>query len=713
MAAKKSSARKTSGLPTRVWKFAGRVEPESIETAMEILRLSNRYYNRLVEIERARHARFLEIRRRYAPELADLEAQWSQLDDAVAALYAEAKRGRQTHWQQSRGEKVRSLPPEFEARLLVLEAQKKAVSAAAKSHRVAFKALLDPAQKECKRRAKELAGEAGPRTKSVVNGRVLAQMLAESEWTEAWKEISRSDAEAHACTLAAREACGLYAGTYLSVEEAFQRAKRDSAPRPPSFKRFSGGGQIQVQIKDLDWTSLGRISRVSVERLEARPGASARSRMVRVRFDQSRDDTTRIVSAVCKLHREPPADAQIKWVRLVIRRVGARTTCLLQFVLEHADFALAKRPPGSRDAEHVYIGWHREVGGIRVAYWRGGEVLCPSSILMQAAHKESIQSAVDRLHGQAMRRIAKVATLSGQPLQRRPMASARWRGQIRMLCEAYARHVLGEESVDRRWRAWIADRKAHGLDLYAEPHELRSQMGGREAFAWWCWIWAKKDAHLQQLSADSGRRFENRRDAHYRREAIRIATEFRELTVDDYSIAKLKEMSPLAMPGDGKRDIAQSQLQAAAPGRFREILREVMGARCAPRERPGGASGGGSARGRKTKSGQEVAAASRNVGDARMPAGAGCSQTGMQVVGFRSCFTGPVERGSATPEDREEVDQVRVRAIVDRHPPGAGVRELRVARDSRVARGAHRHGRALLASDARRVGNHRGCRPAE
>ena len=69
-------------------------------------------------------------------------------------------------------------------------------------------------------------------------------------------------------------------------------------------------------------------------------------------------------------------------------------------------------------------------------------------------------------------------------------------------------------------------------------------------------------------------------------EAIRIATEYETVTIGNYKIDKLKELEPLTMPGTGVRDLAQWQLQAAAPGRFREILIDVMGPRCTPCERP-------------------------------------------------------------------------------------------------------------------------------
>lgn len=75
--------RKTSTLPTRIWKFAARLEAP--REAHEILWQATRYYNRLVEIERARHARFAAIRRTYAPDLAAPPAPKRPIDSHARA----------------------------------------------------------------------------------------------------------------------------------------------------------------------------------------------------------------------------------------------------------------------------------------------------------------------------------------------------------------------------------------------------------------------------------------------------------------------------------------------------------------------------------------------------------------------------------------------------------------------------------------------------
>jgi hypothetical protein len=602
------SGRKTSESPTRIWKFAAKLE--SPEVALDILRKANRYYNKLVEIERARCARYVATRRTHAPALAGLEDQWTALDEQIVDLYRQAKRERQEHWRDTDGEKRRILPAEFEARKAALVERQKEVSDSAKELRQAFADLLAPARAAFKTRTEELAvkngKKVGPRAKSLINARVLGAMLAEEEWHPAWKEIARSDDVAHTAAIEARARCDLYGGTYLGVEEAFQRAKKDSSPRPPRFHSFSGGGKIQVQLdKGTQWAAVSG-PRCRIESLERRPGAGKRSNMIRLTLNQTRDkgSASATVSAVCKLHRFPPSDAAVKWLGLVVRRIGRRTTCQLQLTLEHPSFMEPKRPAGVRPPTHIRIGWSKVDGGIRVGTGTEHDVLCPAKLLSQSGFASHLESVRDILAFGAVRRMRKTMALAGHEVDGRTwqrLESDRGRADLRRWAEAWALFVLG--NVQERWTAWRIVRKQSGLDLYASPNELRAGTGSaREAFAWWCYLWARKDAHLEQYAVDSRRRFVNRRDAHYRMEAIRIATEYESVTVDDYKIDALKKLEPLTMPGSGVRDMAQSQLQDAAPGRFREILIDVMGPRCTPCARPGDQQKSSGARGKKGRS---------------------------------------------------------------------------------------------------------------
>jgi len=651
------AARKTSSLPTQIWKFPCRVTDEA--AVHEILRTANRYYNALVAIERARHARYQEIRRRYAPELAALEEEWERIDDQIEALICEQKRARQQHWRETDGEKRRLLDAQIEAQIAALRTEAKRVSAAAKERRVTFDALLEPARQAYADRALARAWTLGgayatdkeglavidawrcaveeaktmksdpppplprpaPRHKSVANAEVYDVMLSEPQWPDAWKEIARSDDEAHKATLAARASCGLATGTYLAIEEAVQRAKMDSSPRPPRFRLFDDHGKLAVQTRDLTFAeALAGSSKLSIAPAQHRPDKRGdQSRMVVVRLDQTipRKDR-RVVELKAKLHRRPPDDAVIKWASLLVRRVGSRTTYEFQLTLEHPSFAEPKRPAGTRDAEHVRIGWARVDGGVRVAHWPSGDVVLPDAILDQHEHAAAIESAADRYFERVKKMLRR--WMRGGPHHLTAwhlMQSDQRRAMLRRVCREYAEHM---GVAHDRWKQWKTDRLSRGEDLFAPVCVVRRWLRARgvvdqqKVVAFWLYTWARKDEHLMQLAADSRRRFQNRRDTFFRREAIRIATEFSSVTVDDYNIAKLKELPSLTMPGDTPRDQSQHNAHAAAPGRFREILLEVMGSRCTPCERPSDGEKAGAARAKK-----RGRSARSTVGDAGEP----------------------------------------------------------------------------------------------
>lgn len=606
------AARKTSQLPTRIWKFAARfLTREDEHLARDILYTSGRYYNRLVEIEQARVGRFREIRARYAPELAAADAAWMVLDDQIGQIYRDTRDARQRHFRQTDGEKVRLLAPEFQVRVDALKAEQKVVSEGAKQFRATFSALLEPGNTEKKLRSDRYCAGRGPRVKSVANAQALSEMLDEAAaWPQAWKEIARADDEAHQLGIKARAECKLATGTYLKVEEAFQRAKKDSSPRAPSFHRLQPTGLITIQFAN---KGTAYVNAVSSEKLHIRTAPhdpskkGDQTRMMSVRMDQSVPrGENRAINATVKMHRLPPSDATVKWASWCVRRAGKRTLLELQLTLEHASFAEAKRPAGERGPEHIQIGWARTKTGTRVASWPGGDVIIPDSILRQHDHSISITSAADQMFVQAKRLIRKCMYSGPHHLNAwHRMLSDHARDVLRKACVGYAEFVFGADRAHTMWREWVASRKSLGLDLYAMPRELvrhrwanyTETAGSR--FAFWCLLWAKKDAHLSQYAIDSARRFEHRRDAFFRAEAIRIATEFAEVTVDNYNIADLKKLAPITMPGETPRDRAQHQLHEAAPGRFREILKEVMGTRCTPHERsgdekkPGGARSGG------------------------------------------------------------------------------------------------------------------------
>lgn len=587
------SPRKISKLPTRIWKFAARfASREDATLATDLLFASSRYYNALVRIERDRSARFRLARGRYSPELVRLEDEWADRDAKISEIYRSCKESRTRYFQEGGGKK-RLLTPEFQTQVDALKREQKDLSEAAKELRRGFAALLKPAQEEYKRRSTERLAGRGPRIKQTINAEVLAEMLVEDQWSPEWKEIAHSDKIAHAESIRARNLCALPTGTYLGVEEAFQRAKEDSLPLAPGFHGFKKNGRLRVQSRNVNYADLlAGTSSISIKPAPLNPNKKAgKNRIMLARMDQSIPrGSSQAISATILLHREPPADARVKWATWVIRKEGSFSRVELQLTLEHESFAESKRPSGMLATEHVKIGWSKATTGIRIASVPGiGDIVCPQAIFDGHEYGAQLTGQADSYFDQAKKLLRRMMRKGPNRLTSwHHLQSDRDRASLRRSCEAYASYVLGD--IKPRWRAWIAERRGQSLDLYAMPSAIRRrhpEWNQDQVFAFWCLLWAKKDFHLLEYAIVTAKKFRAKRDAFFRKEAIKIATLYDAVTVDNYNIAALKKLEPLTMPGESPRDASQHQLQSAAPGRFREILQEVMGDRCTLCERPG------------------------------------------------------------------------------------------------------------------------------
>lgn len=609
--------------PTRVWKFHAR--PLDEREVNEWQRLTSRYYNNLIEIERSRLDRFTEIRRELASDLAALEDAYAAADDLKAKLIREQKRRRQAHWRATKGEKSLRLDADLASRIERADEEKKSASAAAKPLRKAFNARLKAPRAEYKERrtarAVELTkgdGKPGPRTRERANAEVFEEMLADESIDEAWRRITESDARALAESKAARAACGLAPGTYLQVEDAVKQAVKMSSPRPPRHRRHDGKIAIQltghVTFADL-LRGTSKLRLVSDPK-PGRKGKSEEHLVAQIRVGSNPDRSPIWLSASVRLHRRPPDDARVRWAWIVSRKRGERRRYELQLVLQHPSFGEPKRPPGVGHGGHVCLGWASVRAGVRVAHWPGGELIVPARMIERAQHAERLIGHADMHYEDVVRLLRRWQALGGSRLNWARLARGeRRRLWVRGLAERYAEHWLGRDGVRALWMQWRADRLAAGLDLHASMGGALPWLRGQGMaaspevrLAWWLWTWARKDRHLRQWAADARAGFENARDALFRESVIRLSTQYETLTIDSYSIAKLKELpAPLRVTGDVVIPVAQHHVQLVAPGRFREMLREVMGGRCEPRERSGDDLGPESARAPRDHDGSDAA----------------------------------------------------------------------------------------------------------
>lgn len=567
-------ARKVSSKPTRIWKFGARPPVEGADVLRDAMYRSVRYYNKLIEIERERRVRFDAIRAKYAPELSVLETEFLSVAQEIEGVFQAVKKERQERFSFEGKKSLEDLPPEAKARVTALKQRLKDISARAKPLRAAFNKRLIGPDSEWKRRASASVANSSPTAKGVANSEVLSAMLGEDH-DPAWKEIRVSDDLALVAKKQARRECGLSSGTYLKVEESVARAVKDSLPLLPRFKRGDGSGRLVVQTK-LTFSQLCTWRGKSIQ-LKQRDGQY---------WTACFAVGGRTVSIPFKMHRTPPADADVKWVWLKVFKRGDRYVYELQFTLEHESFGTPKRPPGVGDGGHIQLGWSQRDDGVAVAKWSGGDVVVPRSILDQGEHADLIGGYADK-HFNDVKRVLKLWVggknwhLLRGDFRRKRIAEA---------CKAFAMYRFGNALRDL-WAQWKTDRLAAGRDLFSwlrvASRWIRSRGYGaqEDRAAWWLYLWAMKERHMKGYALDSRRRFEARREAFFKAEAIRIATAVETVSVDSYSVAELKKLPDLVTSENRPNEKARYNLQLAAPGRFREVLLETMGSRCTVRER--------------------------------------------------------------------------------------------------------------------------------
>jgi len=594
-------ARKTSKLPTRIWSF-GSLAPveEDRERVATCLRLARRYYNKLVEIERERIERFNRIRRHHAPELAQHEELYSEWDDRVEDLIKQIRRQRQRRYQRTRVKSLDIDPAVLEEYLDEAKKHRTRASEDAKPYRKAFNTRLEPARKRYKEETKKRAGGAGPRTKSRINDEVFEEMQNDPSVDPIWLEVTESDRVAQQAGRDARKASGLFHGVYLLVEEAVNRAKKDSSPRPPRFRSHDGGGRLGVQLRARGTikptvASLFGSSSTAVRLIpDEKPWKRGKRGIYYTAWVRVGSSGREPVWArfPVKLHRKPPMDAIVKWVWVVVRRVEDQLVYKLQLVLEHESFSESRHPMGDGHGGHVSIGWSQlGDGGVRVANWRGGGMVVPARTMEAFEH-------VDQLYGHADDALNAAKRICRLTLRGTPFEGFRWdqlkgrrkRLHLRRFAYDAAEHIFGRRGIRTLWGRW---KDANPPDLHMPLHyasrwvRRQGHSSQQERLGWWLYCWAQKDRHLSRWAAEKSLQVTRRRDQLFRDTAIELSKKYATLTVDNYSLADLRKLPELKMPGDFEVEQARYNFQHAAPGRFREILTEVMGPRLAPCERPG------------------------------------------------------------------------------------------------------------------------------
>lgn len=498
----------------RVYEYGAKPPTAGGERVWEQSRLAHRYRNRLCELELARRAAAEQVLRSHCPDLAEMHA---RVDALAAELEACRDRIRGDN-QRIRG---RAASPDRD-RAAQLKADLRDARAALKIRRA-----------------------------------------------EAWADGSlRADLDAvdnaHVAEVkTARAASGLYWGNYLRIEQAAASMRKGA---PPIYHRFTGKACATVQIQGgmsladalagsdprfrlEPWQPSGPIAADPQSRRSGRGGWMLAH--VRIGSTGRRRQPTWTTAPV-RLHRLPPADAQIKWVHLRSRRIGTRQVWRLQLVLASAGgFAPADR--AATGCVGVDLGWRLlEDGSLRVAYWVGsdgaeGQLALSAYDLQRWDKAEQLRSIRDRAFDDIRGRLlAWLAVAKDVPdwLRERTATLPLWRSCGRLAAVALA---------------WRDARFAGDEEEYAAVEAWRAQ-----------------DRHLYDWEASQIAKAMAWRTDLYRRFAATLSRRYATVALEDIDYKNLGRR-----PAAESKDVvyASRHRQLASPGKLADALRQRFAAR--------------------------------------------------------------------------------------------------------------------------------------
>jgi hypothetical protein len=528
--------RKTSHLPSRVYNYGCLPPTENAEAVDNILRLEHAYYNRIIEIMRDLRLRFREARAKVAPELDALEQKCDELAKRKKALRDEMKAVRKKA-------RKRVACPELQAEVRAIEAELKPARDTFKAQRKRVDAELKPSKALYVERVQAVCIAEGrvnpdgtaskaPQTRKRVNALVAAEMLADDEMPEFWRETFGNERQALAKVKEARAHCGLEHGCYLRVEEAATLACRMSKRDLPRFKRYMGTGTIAVELRKqtTDTVLCGTSNYVRIEPLPAdtwtkedgkrdRHGCRKAYTTVRIRVGKTSAGEPIWATFPILMHRPLPAGAPVKWAWVKIWRCGNRKRYNLQVTLESEQFLPENRPCGEGTMA-IDLGWRVLPNGrIRVGYgvddqgnhWRESPGAEPGFILPGARPengraatlpatnlppKRALRERIEyvetlRSHGDLWFDRAKARTVAWlkEQTQHEDMGNkscvpdwmradtehiGKWHAHHKLARVAYrwVRELITEERIRSLWVEWRTERLASKQDLMGDCNDI-------------------------------------------------------------------------------------------------------------------------------------------------------------------------------------------------------------------------------------------------
>lgn len=473
----------------RVYRYHSSPPIAQADSVRDQMWKAHRYKNRLIEIELQRREETAAVMRERFPELARLESKLASLNAAIDQIRAGMRK-------ENAAARRRRVSQEDKQRLDHLKAERLETSGMLKAE-------------------KALAYESA--------------------------DMSELNAAHKARTLAARAECGVFWGTYLTVEEDLADIGKGV---PPRFKRFDGHGRIGVQIQhgiEAAKCLAGDDTRL---RLEATDDPRWRLLSFRIGTVEGKRDPIFATFRV-RLHRPLPEDAIIKWAHVVRHRVATKDHWHVSFTVTGEP---AREDVAPRGLCAVDVNWRRIGDGLRVASWIGddgktGDLWFSPHDMQRWDYSQSLTSIRDTKFNAMRARLAAWLRSHADILPEWLTESAKhlpqWRSANRMA------------SLVLRWRG---ERFAGDEELWVPPPV---GLSGKELHEWHkehsetlLESWRKQDKHLYEWLANQRRKAEAWRQNLYRTFAATLRRQYAVVAVEDTNWATLAEHGPTECPKD-------------------------------------------------------------------------------------------------------------------------------------------------------------------
>lgn len=515
----------------------GLLDPTSnVQLVDDQMRSAHRYYNKLVEIERARRDDVAKILTGH-PDTEALAAR-------VAALATQREEARLAIKATRQATRDRSETSQMRDRVRDIAAQLKIARAEFKIARDAIKTDLAIAT-----------------------------------------AIDAADTRATDRVKAARAACGTYWGSYKIQEEAVDAAKKSKAP--PAFKRWTGDGRVSVQLQGgISLKELfGTDTQIQIEPVSPDAHDPSKSRGVHrlasrttLRLRVQSTETGRPIWAEWPmiLHRPIPDGARVKIATVSRRRRDCRRwDWRLLLTLEIPDDTVVARSLPVGGAVALNLGWCQRPGDVvRAGYVLSDDRVIDREIVVQHSTIDRVEQS-EAIRSQRDKNLDTMRAAIVQWLRAHEAVLPAWIVERTIL----SREPRGQSAAltEDRTRSWHIAQWRSAARFRALAFAWRSQrFADDDAGYQIVEDWRRRDEHLERYESGMRRGGLLDRREGYRRLAADLAMRYRTLAVDDFDLREFQR-SPAPEDTRVERPTAKRNQRHAAGSELRGALLNAFG----------------------------------------------------------------------------------------------------------------------------------------